>query len=87
MMSAPALLNQVLEAKMQRISEVLVSAVQPFQLMMGKLLGTFLVALTLAFLYLGAVMFVTHQFDVADLVPLPVYGWFFLFLTLARRCA
>ena len=48
MTTAPQLMNQVLEEKMQRISEVLVSSVTPFQLMMGKLLGSVGVSMTLA---------------------------------------
>ena len=83
MTSAPALMNQVLEEKMQRIAEVLVSAVTPFQLMMGKLLGGVLVSLTLAALYLGAVVWATHYWGVGDLVPLSVYAWFVVFLVLA----
>ena len=39
MSSAPQLLTAVIEEKMSRISEVLISSVTPFQLMMGKLLG------------------------------------------------
>jgi ABC-2 type transport system permease protein len=83
MMTAPALLNQVLEEKMQRISEVLISAVSPFQLLMGKLLGTIFVALTLSFLYLGAVYYATWHFDIAHMVPPSTYAWFLLFLIMA----
>ena len=83
MMTAPALLNQVLEEKMQKISEVLVSSVSPFQLLMGKLVGTVLVAVTLSFVYLAAIFYVTHRFGVADWIAPSVYLWFFLFLTLA----
>ena len=83
MTSAPALMNQVLEEKMLRISEVLVSAVSPFQLMMGKLLGSVLVCTTLGGLYLGAVAWATHHFDVAHFVPLSLYVWFFFLMILA----
>jgi ABC-2 type transport system permease protein len=83
MSSAPALMNQVLEEKMLRISEVLVSAVSPFQLMMGKLLGSVLVSLTLGFLYLGCVAGATHYYGVGDFVPWSLYAWFLLMLVLA----
>ena len=83
MTSAPALMNQVLEEKMLRISEVLVSAVSPFQLMMGKLLGSVLVCTTLGSLYLGTVAWATHHFDVAHYVPLSLYAWFFALMVLA----
>ena len=58
MSSAPALLNGVLEEKMQKIVEFLISSVTPFQLMMGKLLGAMLVSLTLSVLYLGSATYV-----------------------------
>ena len=48
MTTAPQLMNQVLEEKMQRISEVLISSVTPFELMLGKLFGSVGISLTLA---------------------------------------
>jgi len=83
MMSAPAGLNAVLEEKMQKISEVLVSAVSPFQLMMGKLLGTVLVSITLSALYLGGVFWASHHFGFESKIPLALYGWFLFFQVLA----
>ncbi len=83
MTSAPTLMNQVLEEKMQRISEVLVSAVTPFQLMFGKLLGIAAVSMTLALMYLGAIFWATHHFGVTDFVPGVLYLWIPLFLLLA----
>ena len=80
MTSAPQLMNQVLEEKMQRISEVLVSCVSPFQLMLGKLVGTVAISLTLAALYLGGVRWATHHWGVSHFVPLDVYLWFLLLL-------
>ncbi|MFT4541053.1 MAG: ABC-2 type transport system permease protein [Planctomycetota bacterium] len=81
--SAPALMNQVLEEKMQRISEVLVSAVTPFQLMFGKLVGSVMVSMTLAAIYLGSAAWATHHYEVAHFVPGVLYLWIPLFLTLA----
>ena len=40
LMNAPALMNSVLEEKMQRISEVLISSVSPFQLLLGKVMSS-----------------------------------------------
>lgn len=77
---APTLLNSVLEEKMQRISELLISAVSPFELMMGKLFGAVLVALSLAMLYIGAAVFTLWRFQVLQLMPVELYAWFFLFL-------
>ena len=83
MTAAPQLMNQILEEKMQRISEVLVSAVTPFQLMMGKLVGSVAVCLTLAAIYLGGVFWATHHFGIADFVPPETYFWFLLMLVFA----
>lgn len=83
MVSAPQLMNQVLEEKMQRIAEVLVSAVTPFQLMLGKLLAGAMVSMTLAILYLGGVWWATHHWGVDHFVPGGIYLWFPLLLVLA----
>lgn len=83
MTSAPALLNTVLEEKMQKISEVLIASVPPFQLMLGKLLGTVLVSLTLSGLYVGSLTWVLWQFGQLGNVPGQLFAWFFLFQVLA----
>ena len=83
MSSTPALLNSVLEEKMQKIIEVLLSSVTPFQLMMGKLLAAVLVAATLSFLYLGALTWFAWNRDFLEFVPLSLFFWFFFFLILA----
>ena len=83
MMTTPSLLNQILEEKMQKISEVLVSSVTPFQLLMGKLIGIVLTALTLSVLYLSGVYAATLQFGVSDLIKPSTYALFFLFLIMA----
>ena len=83
MTSAPALMNQVLEEKMLRISEVLVSAVTPFELMMGKLLGSVFVSMTLGCLYLGAVAWALIHYGYEQYVPLSLYLWFTFLLVLA----
>lgn len=83
MSSAPSLLNTVLEEKMQKISEVLISSVSPFQLMLGKLLGTVLVSLTLSTLYLVGVAWMLWRFGQLGHVPGHLFAWFFLFQLLA----
>ena len=83
MSSTPALLNGVLEEKMQKIIEVLLSSVTPFQLMMGKLLATVSVASTLSFLYLGALTWFAWNRGFWEWIPLPLFFWFFFFLILA----
>lgn len=83
MTAAPNLLNQVLEEKIQKISEVLISSVSPFQLLMGKLIGTVGTTLTLSFLYLGVIQFTLWYFDLTHMIEISTYAWFLLFLVLA----
>ncbi len=80
---APTMLNNVLEEKMQKISEFLVSSVSPFQLMLGKLLGGVAVASTLSVMYLGAAYGASRYFDIHERIPPTLYLWFTLFLLLA----
>ena len=83
MSSAPTLLNSVLEEKMQKIAEVLISSVSPFELMLGKLLGAVMLSMTLSVLYLGAAFFTVWKYGVADMIPVSVYFWFLFFQLLA----
>ena len=80
---APAMLNNVLEEKMQKISEFLVSSVTPFQLMLGKLCGAVGVGLTLSTIYLGAAYGLATYFEIADRIPITLYLWFAFFVLLA----
>src|SRR5262249_17844795 len=66
------LMQGVVEEKMQRIAEVLLGSVQPFQLMMGKLLGMVGVSLTLAVVYLGGAYWAAYRYDVVQFIPLDV---------------
>ncbi len=77
---APAMLNNVLEEKMQKISEFLVSSITPFQLMLGKLVGSVGVGLTLSGFYLAAAYGMAHQFGFADQIPVSLYIWFIFYL-------
>jgi ABC-type Na+ efflux pump permease subunit len=83
MMAAPVQLNNILEEKMQRIAEVLVSSVSAFELFLGKLLGAVFVSWTLAALYLGGVWYVARHYGFSDVIPPAVYAWFLLFQLLA----
>ena len=83
MSAAPALLNTALEEKMQKISEVLLSAVTPFQLMMGKLLGATMVSFTLSALYLGSISGLLWKMGLLNLVPPVLMLWFVFFQLLS----
>ncbi len=76
--SAPQLLNSVIEEKMSKISEVLLGSVNPFELMMGKLLGNAGIAVVLAALYLSAGYAVAAYYGYTDLLS----GWLLLALGL-----
>lgn len=83
MTTAPMLMNTVLEEKMNKVSEVLISSVTPFQLMFGKLLGCVLVSLTLSILYILSIVVGLYQLDFLHMVPMDMVGWFFLFQVMA----
>jgi ABC-2 type transport system permease protein len=84
MSSAPQLLNSVIEEKMSRISEVLMGSVTPFQLMMGKLIGSVGVSALLAAIYIaGALAAAQYWGGYASAVTLPLLGWFTLFLVMS----
>ncbi len=77
------LTTNIIEEKQQRIAEVLLGSVTPFELMMGKLLGGVGVAVTLATIYFAGILYTAHQYDVLKFVPTPIIGWFVLFTILA----
>lgn len=80
MASAPQLMNAVIEEKMSKISEVLVASVTPFQLMMGKLVGTAAVAVVLALVYLLGGIYALLSTGRIDLLDPALIAWFVLFL-------
>jgi ABC-2 type transport system permease protein len=83
MVGATPLTQGVVEEKMQRIAEVLLGSVKPFELMMGKLLGSVGVSMTLVSVYLGGGLWVAHHFGYGGYVPVEVLGWFVVFQILA----
>jgi ABC-2 type transport system permease protein len=83
MSSAPQLLNSVIEEKMSRISEVLIGSITPFQLMMGKLLGSAAVSVLLAAIYVGGGIFMAGRYGYGDAIRVSDLAWLFVFLTMA----
>lgn len=77
------LMQGVVEEKMQRIAEVLLGSVRPFQMMMGKLIGMVAVSFTLSAVYLGAVFWSAHRYGFAQYIPADVLLWFLLYQMLA----
>ncbi len=82
MMSAVPLLTAVMEEKIERIAEVLLGSVTPFQFMMGKILGSISVSLTVSAVYVIAGIVAAKQMDVGEMIPYHVLPWFFVYLIL-----
>jgi ABC-type Na+ efflux pump permease subunit len=80
---ATPMMQGVLEEKMQRISEVLLGSLSPFELMAGKLLGGGGVALTLSAIYLGGALWAVHYYGFGDQIPPGLIAWFLFYQTLA----
>jgi ABC-2 type transport system permease protein len=81
--SAPQLLNSVIEEKMSRISEVLIGSVTPYQLMMGKLVASGAVSLSLAAVYAVGGVMTARYYGYGDAIRPSDLAWLFLFLALA----
>jgi ABC-2 type transport system permease protein len=82
-MTTPQLLNSVLEEKMSRISEVLLGAVTPFELMLGKLLASTAVSAVMTLVYLTGGAWAAHRWGYLDAVDPRMVGWFVSFLILS----
>ncbi len=80
MMGAVPQLNSVMEEKSQRIAEVMLGSVKPFEFMMGKLIGGVSVSLTAAIFYVALGTWAVRHYDVAQYVPFDVLPWFFVYL-------
>lgn len=80
--SMPAM-QSIVEEKQQRIAEVLLGCVSPFELMLGKLLGVVAVSLTISGFYLAGSYFVVSRLGASNLVTNGLMVWFVLFLLLA----
>jgi ABC-2 type transport system permease protein len=82
MMSAIPQLSSVMEEKNEKIAEVLLGTVTPFQFMMGKVLGGIGVSLTTAAIYVAAGVFTLNYMGMESLIPVEVLPWFFIFTVL-----
>ncbi|RJP39922.1 MAG: ABC transporter permease [Phycisphaerales bacterium] len=73
---AAPLISSVLEEKTQRIAEVLLGSVNPFSLMMGKLIGMVGVSLTLITIYLGGAYVAARRLGYGQYFPQHLVVWF-----------
>lgn len=83
MVGAQPLMQSVIEEKMQRIAEVLLGSVSPFELMMGKLLGCVGVSLTIATIYLVGAFVAINRAGFEQFLPASLVWWFVVYLALA----
>jgi ABC-2 type transport system permease protein len=83
MMTATPFMQSVVEEKMQRIAEVLLGSVPPFELMMGKLIGMVCVSLTIAAVYLGGAYWAAQRFGFAEFISPDLLLWFVILQSLA----
>ncbi|NOR34693.1 MAG: ABC transporter permease, partial [Bacteroidales bacterium] len=81
-MSAIPQLVAVMEEKNEKIAEVLLGTITPFQFMMGKVLGGIGVSLTTAAIYVTAGVFTLKYIGMESLIPMEVLPWFFIFTIL-----
>jgi ABC-type Na+ efflux pump permease subunit len=83
MMGAIPQLQSVMEEKSQRIAEVMLGCLKPFEFMAGKVLGGIAVTLTAAVVYVIVGTVGMRQMELTQLVPYHVLPWFFAYLIMA----
>jgi ABC-2 type transport system permease protein len=83
LIGATPLMNGIVEEKMQRIAEVLLGSVRPFELMLGKLLGMVAVSVTLSAVYLGGAYWAANRYDLAHFMSGYLLAWFLVYQMLA----
>ncbi len=79
LMAAQPMLESAMEEKSLRISEVLIGAVSPSQLMGGKLLGNVAGSMVIFLLYGCGGLFVLNQQNLMSSLPISVIPWFIIF--------
>lgn len=82
MMGAMPQLTTVMEEKNEKIAEVLLGSITPFEFMMGKVLGGMGVALTTAAIYVAAAAFTLSYTGMESMIPYDVLPWFFIYSVL-----
>ena len=83
MFSVPAMLNSVMEEKTQRIAEVMLGSITPFEFMSAKILSGIAVSITSSAVYVLGGLFVLTSMSLQGYVPFHVIPWFFLYMILA----
>jgi len=76
MMGAMPQLSAVMEEKTQRIVEVILGSITPFQFMLGKILGGLAVAMTSTLVYLGGGTLFMQWRGFESYIPYDIFPWF-----------
>jgi ABC-2 type transport system permease protein len=82
MMGAIPLMGAVMEEKSQRIAEVMLGSVRPFEFMMGKVLGGLGVSLTGSLVYWLGGGIVVVSMGLTGFITAQLAVWFFIFMLL-----
>jgi ABC-2 type transport system permease protein len=82
MLGVPGLLHSVMEEKTQRIAEVLLGSIKPFEFMMGKVLGGVAVSLTSSAVYVIGGIFAIRYMGLGKYIPYHILPWFFVYMIL-----
>jgi ABC-2 type transport system permease protein len=82
MMAAVPLLSAVMEEKSERIAEVLLGSVTPWQFMLGKIIGSLGVSLTTSAIYIIGAVFTLNRMNLSYVIPYQVIPWFFIYMLL-----
>lgn len=81
-MMSQTMLQNTLEEKQQRIAEVLLGSVKPGELMLGKVVGSAGVSLTMLLLYLGGGIWTLGQLGLTGLLRHELVAWLLFFTVL-----
>ena len=82
MMGAMPQLSAVMEEKTQRIVEVILGSITPFQFMLGKILGGLAVALTSTLVYVGGGILFMQYRGFEAYIPYDILPWFVINLVI-----
>lgn len=80
MMGAASMLSVVAEDKVQRVFEMLLASVTPFELMAGKVLASIGVSLTSSLFYIIGGLLVMEGMAVIGTAKLELLPWFFVYI-------
>lgn len=83
MVGATPLMQGVLEEKTNRIAEVLIASVSPFQLMLGKLIGMVGVSMTIVTIYMVGAYYALERAGFGEFFPKHLVWWFVVYQVLA----